>query len=69
MESKTPTVPDHDNTEQLRGDDFMDGLDQLIQALMPEDMSDTSEEDARTQEDFKQADRLHESSCGIKGGS
>jgi hypothetical protein len=28
--------------------------------VTPEDMLDTSEEDARTEENFKQADRLHE---------
>jgi hypothetical protein len=31
-----------------------------FKALTPEDMLDTSEEDARTEENFKQADRLHE---------
>ena len=53
--------------EQLRGDDFMDELDRRIQALTPEDMLDTSEEDARTQENFKQADRLHEEELRDKG--
>jgi hypothetical protein len=38
----------------------MDELDRRIQALTPEDMLDASEEDARTEENFKQADRLHE---------
>ena len=46
--------------EQLRGEAFMDELDRRIQGLTPEDMLDTSEEDARTQENFAQADRLHE---------
>lgn len=55
-------MPDDDKNEgrQLRGDDFMNELDRRIQAPTPEDMLDTSEEDARTQENFKQADRLHE---------
>jgi hypothetical protein len=50
-------VPDD---EQLRGEAFMDELDRRIQGLTPEDMLDTSEEDARTQENLAQADRLHE---------
>jgi hypothetical protein len=40
---------------QLRGDAFMDELDRRIQALTPEDMLDTSEEDAQTAENFKSA--------------
>jgi hypothetical protein len=57
-------VPDN---EQLRGEDFMDELDRRIQGLTPEDMLDTSEEDARTLENFKQADRLHEEELRDKG--
>jgi hypothetical protein len=37
----------------------MDELDARIQALTPEQMQDTSEEDARTEENFKFADALH----------
>lgn len=37
----------------------MDELDARIQALTPEQMTDTSKEDARTQENFKMADMLH----------
>lgn len=44
---------------QKRGRDFMDELDARIQALTPEQMTDTSEEDARTEENFKIADALH----------
>ena len=46
------TVPDN---EQLRGDAFMDELDRRIQALMPEDMLDTSDEDAQTAKNFESA--------------
>jgi hypothetical protein len=46
--------------KQLRGEDFMNELDRRIQALTPEDMSDTSEEDAETAKNFKKADDLHE---------
>lgn len=53
-------MPGDQNEGQLRGEDFMDELDRRIQALTPEDMLDASEEDARTEENFKQADRLHE---------
>lgn len=45
---------------QKRGRAFMDELDARIQALTPEEMLDTSEEDARTQENFKMADALHQ---------
>ena len=45
--------------KQLRGAAFMDALDARIQALTPEDMLDTSIEDAETQENFKIADELH----------
>ena len=38
----------------------MGELDRRIQALTPDDMLDTSEEDARTTENFKMADELHE---------
>lgn len=44
---------------QKRGRVFMDELDARIQALTPEQMTDTSKEDARTQENFKMADMLH----------
>jgi hypothetical protein len=47
------------DNEQLRGDDFINELDRRIQALTPEDMLDTSEEDAATAENFKLADELH----------
>jgi hypothetical protein len=36
----------------------MNELDRRIQALTPEDMLDTSEEDAWTAENFKMADKL-----------
>lgn len=36
----------------------MDELDRRIQALTPADMLDTSEEDARTEENFKPPGRL-----------
>jgi hypothetical protein len=45
--------------KQLRGGDFMNELDRRIQALTPEDMLDTSEEDAQTAKNFKMADDLH----------
>jgi hypothetical protein len=38
----------------------MEALDARIQALTAEDMLDTSEEDAETQENFKIADALHQ---------
>lgn len=38
----------------------MNELDRRIQELTPQDILDTSEEDVRTEENFKQADRLHE---------
>jgi hypothetical protein len=44
-------VPDDDNTGQLRGEDFMNELDRRIQGLTPEDMLDTSKEDAEMAED------------------
>ena len=44
--------------KQLRGEDFMNELDRRIQALTPEDMLDTSEEDAETAKNFKMADEL-----------
>jgi hypothetical protein len=44
---------------QLRGAAFMDALDARIQTLTPEDMLDSSKEDAEIQEDFKIADELH----------
>jgi hypothetical protein len=45
---------------QLRGAAFMDALDARLQALTPEDMLDTSEEDAERGENFKMADGLHQ---------
>jgi hypothetical protein len=45
--------------KQLRGKAFMDELDRRIQALTPEDMLDTSEEDAQTAKNFKMAAKLH----------
>jgi hypothetical protein len=45
---------------QKRGSDFMDELDARNQALTPEQMLDTSEEDARTKENFEFADSLHQ---------
>jgi hypothetical protein len=52
--------------KQLRGKAFMDELDRRIQALTPEDMLDTSEEDAQTAENFKMADKLHEEELARK---
>jgi hypothetical protein len=52
--------------KQLRGEAFMDELDLRIQALTPEDMLDTSEEDAQSAEDFKMADTLHKEEVARK---
>ena len=52
--------------KQLRGKAFMDELDRRIQGLTPEDMLDTSEEDAQTAENFKMADKLHEEELARK---
>jgi hypothetical protein len=38
----------------------MNELDRRIQALTPDDMLDTSEEDAETAKNFKTAHELHE---------
>jgi hypothetical protein len=45
--------------KQLRGKAFMDELDRRIRVLTPEVMLDNSEDDARTAENFKMADKLH----------
>ena len=44
----------------------MDELDRRIQALTPEDMLDTSEEDAQSAENFKMADKLHKEEAARK---
>jgi hypothetical protein len=55
-------------TNKLRGEDFINEHDRRIQALTPEDMLDTSEEDARTAENFKMADELHEAELARENG-
>lgn len=62
-------MPDDQDKGQLRGKDFMDALDARIQGLTPENLLDTSEEDAATDENFRQADRLHEEELRDKNGS
>lgn len=49
------TEKQNNEGQQLRGDDFMDELDRRIQALTPEDMLDTSDEDAQTEKNFQSA--------------
>jgi hypothetical protein len=44
----------------------MDELDRRIQDLTPEDMLDTSEEDAQSAENFKMADTLHKEELARK---
>jgi hypothetical protein len=62
------TVPDDDDTKQLRGKAFMDELNPRIQSLTPEDILDTSEKDARRAENFKMADELHEAELARENG-
>jgi hypothetical protein len=58
-------VPDD---QQLLGKDFMDELDRRIQALRPEDILDTSEEDAEPAASAKLADELHEAELAREKG-